>query len=256
MNNFINKLKKDSPKGLLLNLCIMFSITVLLSILFFYVYLPSVTHHKESIIVPNVIGLKQTEIEDYLKERNLRYEFIDTSSYSADYKPYDIIKQNPAPGSKVKKYRKIYLSINSPTPPKIKMPKVTGMSIKSTSLVLQSVGLKIGEIEYVPDKFKNLVLKQLYNGKEIEEGEMIIQGSTVSLVVGDGLGTAEFEIPDLIGMKKEEAELVIKGSDLKLGSVIYLKSYQPKGTILKQKPESKDHAMIHIGEEIDIWIAK
>lgn len=256
ISKYIKNIEKNSFKGVLMTISFILAAALGILILFFYVYLPLTTHHGQSITVPNLIGMEKNELDSCLEKNYLTYVITDTSNYSPDYKPYSILKQNPAPGSKVKKYRKIYISTNSVNPPKITMPNVTGVSIKSASLLLQSVGLKIGEIKYVPDKFKNLVLKQLFEGKEITEGTMITQGSTIYLVVGDGLGTMEFEMPDLIGMKKEEAELVIKGSDLKVGSVIYTKSYLPKGTIIKQKPEGKNKTMIHVGDEVDLWIAK
>ena len=41
------------------------------------------------------------------------------------------------------------------------------------------------------------LLEQLLNGQPVEVGELIPKGSSVDLVVGDGLGRQDFEAPDL-----------------------------------------------------------
>ena len=90
----------------------------------FYLYFPIITNHWETITVPDLKGLNYDEIDDYLTQRNLKYEIIPDSSFTTDYPPLSVIFQNPIEGKKVKEGRKIYLTLNSIKPPKIKMPKL------------------------------------------------------------------------------------------------------------------------------------
>ena len=81
-----------------------------------------------------LIGMELNEIDEFLSDRDLRYEILDDSSYSSEYPPYTILQQNPSENEKVKENRKIYLTLNSSIPPKIKMPKIkTKIETKSKS---------------------------------------------------------------------------------------------------------------------------
>src|SRR5690606_5765046 len=129
---------------------------------FFYLYLPSTTNHGESISVPKITGMQLGDAEAYLEEQNLRY-FINDSSYNSGRKPFEILTQDPAPGSKVKENRKIYVSVNMKNPPMIKMPRLVGGSVKNAELILKSYDLRKGKITPVPDLQLNAVLRQFVN---------------------------------------------------------------------------------------------
>ena len=55
------------------------------SIIFFifYIYFPFKTNHGDTITVPNLIGMELNEIDEFLSDRDLRYESLDDSSYSS-----------------------------------------------------------------------------------------------------------------------------------------------------------------------------
>ena len=130
------------------------------SIIFFifYIYFPFKTNHGDTITVPNLIGMELNEIDEFLTDRDLRYEILNDSSYSSEYPAYTILQQNPSENEKVKENRKIYLTLNSSIPPKIKMPKIINGSVKNAQLILRSYDLKLGDITYVPDMARNAVL--------------------------------------------------------------------------------------------------
>lgn len=220
---------------------------------FFYIFLPSYTNHQETLTVPNLEGIHLDQVDEYLTARNLRYEVTSDSSFSSAHPPHTILKQDPRAGSKVKENRKIYISLNAANPPSVKMPRLQDGSVKNAMMVLESLGLVLGEIEYVPDLAQNAVLEQQFNGKEIPEGTLIPKGSRIDLVVGDGLGNQVLTVPDVVGMDIEDAEVIIKGSGLKIGALINeAGTGQPPGTVLRQTPSAGLN--IRIGEVIDLWI--
>ena len=192
------------------------------SIIFFifYIYFPFKTNHGDTITVPNLIGMELNEIDEFLSDRDLRYEILDDSSYSSEYPPYTILQQNPSENEKVKENRKIYLTLNSSIPPKIKMPKIINGSVKNAQLILRSYDLKLGDITYVPDMARNAVLKIFINGDSISENDLILKGSVIDMEVGNGLGNQVFEAPDLVNLDLEEARFTIIGSGLRLGNII------------------------------------
>ena len=237
----------------------------------FYIYFPIKTNHGDTITVPNLIGMELKDIDEFLSDRDLRYEILDDSSYSSEYPPYSILQQNPSENEKVKENRKIYLTLNSSIPPKIKMPKIINGSVKNAQLILKSYDLKLGEITYVPDMARNAVLKMFIEGDSVSENDLVLKGSIVDLEVGNGLGNQIFDIPDLINLDLEEARFTIIGSGLRLGNIIYQDSgyYNNKildeegneifekvwvnpGKVFRQSPIKS--TKVKIGRRINLWI--
>ena len=253
------------------NLILMIGGVSLIIFFLFYIYFPIKTNHGDTITVPNLIGMELKDIDEFLSDRDLRYEILDDSSYSSEYPPYSIHQQNPSENEKVKENRKIYLTLNSSIPPKIKMPKIINGSVKNAQLILKSYDLKLGEITYVPDMARNAVLKMFIEGDSVSENDLVLKGSIVDLEVGNGLGNQIFETPDLINLDLEEARFTIIGSGLRLGNIIYQDSgyYNNKildeegneifekvwvnpGKVFRQSPIKS--TKVKIGRRINLWI--
>ena len=242
-------------------------------IIVFYAWLPISTNHGETITVPNIQGMTVDELDDFLGKRNLRFEATADSSYSPDHPPLAVLRQVPAPNTKVKENRKIYVTLNAESPPKVRMPKVEDLSLKSAMMVLRSYDLKLGEVRYIPDVFFGVVHEARMNGRTVLEGERIEKGSVIDLVAGDGYGNTVFQAPNLIGLEQEEAEVAIIGSGLKIGKIqatdkslagfgavdslgndkIEYRDIAP-GTVQNQYP--RPEKSVKIGDPIDIWIYK
>jgi beta-lactam-binding protein with PASTA domain len=143
------KISTQSRTDLFIHIGIIVSLLLVLFLGFFFVYLPFTTNHGEAITVPDLKKKNVEELEDFLGDRDLRYEVDCTFVTNAP--PLTIISQYPLPGSKVKEGRKIYVTVVSRTAPLIKMPKLTDMTHRSAQMLLKSVGLEEGNISYVPD---------------------------------------------------------------------------------------------------------
>jgi len=235
----------------------------------FYVFFPLFTHHGESMTVPNLEGFQHEDLEEYLGERDLRFEVEPDSGFSSKYPPLAVLKQFPLPGSKVKENRKIYLTLNAVKPPVVKMPSLKGRSLKNAQLELRSLGLALGDITYKPDFALNTVLEQYYQSKRIREGQDIPKGSEVDFEVGDGLGNQTFQMLDLKELELEEAVFVLRGYGLKLGEVFYkergsiseengeisqIKKSVGAGKIFKQVPMA--NSQTNIGQTVDLWLVQ
>ena len=72
------------------------------------------TRHGEAVEVPNLSGMYVEEAELILKDCGLGYEIID-SVYIRSMRGGESAEQAPAAGTKVKKNRKIYITVNSLT---------------------------------------------------------------------------------------------------------------------------------------------
>jgi eukaryotic-like serine/threonine-protein kinase len=248
--------KNNTLADVFKHIAVIVVIVALMLFFFFFVYLPTTTNHGETIQVPNVKGMKLKEVEAFLEENNLR-GVVGDSSYDLNKEPFEVTLQDPAPGSRVKEGRKIYITYNMKTPPTIKMPKLIDGSVKNAQMVLKSYGLTLGEIREVPDLALNAVLKQLVNGKEIAPGAPVAKGSVVDLVVGNGIGNAEFQIPNVVGMPADEAVTLLVGTGLQLGTTQYIAAPngEADGTVVRQRPAASPGSMIRVGELVDIWVA-
>lgn len=260
------------PRNLLTHIALAIGVLVTLLLGTFYIILPVMTNHGESMTVPNVEGMTIDELEQFLKDRDLRYEVEPDSGYSSKYVPLAVLKQFPLPNAKVKQNRKIYITLNKATPPEVKIPSLHGRSLKNAQLELRSLGLQVGEITYKPDFALNTVLEQFYKGETIEGGQFIPKGSKIDFEVGDGLGSQTFSMIDLSEMGLEEATFVLQGNGLKLGDVYYKESGQVSiatsegeattydtrdaepGTVFKQVPAPK--AKAKIGQSVDLWVVE
>jgi len=265
-------IKTNSPWDLVIHLGLIFFLGSSIVLSIFTNYLPWITSHGETVTVPDITGMNVTEIEQVLGSRDLDFEIKD-STYSKKHKPYTVLAQSPSAGERVKQSRKIYITISPRYAPKIRMPKLMDMPFKDAEMILRNNELELGRIKYVPFFGENVVLKQYYLGKEISPGTMIPKGSKVDLVIGDGLGETEFPVPNVVGLPLDEAELIIKGSELLIGIVTYdYNSREEIGTVLRQTPsiragkvkkgvepfspaDDRPINMIRAGEVVDLWVS-
>jgi eukaryotic-like serine/threonine-protein kinase len=245
--------KSNTLGGLLFHLILASSLIILVCVFYFYVYLPNITNHGESITVPNVEGLSITKVEDFLSDHDLRYE-VNDSSYSADYPPLTVLKQYPAAGSKVKENRKIFVSINRKNPPTVKMPDLIDGSITNAEAVLRGSELKRGRIERVRGPFLNVVKEMQVNGNKVVPGVLVPKGTIIDLVVMDG-GSNKLPAPNVLGFNYEDAKFNILGSNLNVGEIKLLgDTTGVNPVILKQVPTPGE--IIVVGDVVDLWIGK
>ncbi|MFT7032506.1 MAG: beta-lactam-binding protein with PASTA domain [Cyclobacteriaceae bacterium] len=265
LRNVLNVLK---------HLAIITAILVSLILGFFYIYLPTITKHGESISVPELEGKELHELEEFLTSKKLRFEVEPDSGYSAKYPALAILRQDPLPNSKVKENRKIYVTLNAKNPPVVKVPDLHGYSKKHAILQLESLGLYFGKATYIPEPYINTVQKYYYQGKQLKENDEVPKGSKIDFILADGLGNRKFPVPNLVGQDYEDAKVALFGMGLNLGNVFFEKEGKIQeeiidnlgnkemkeidvapGKIFKQKPSTKRDS-IRIGEEMDLWVVK
>ena len=216
------------------------------------------THHGQAIVVPDLAGLTVSEVDDVTSSRNLRFEIVD-SVFSSEMPRGTVLKQNPRASTRVKKNRKIFLTMNAVNPEMVSMPRLEGLSIRQARLALQNAGLILGDIEYRPDYAVNNVLQQLHNDSVINEGTEIRKGEVIGLVLGMGLSNETTRIPDLLGTGLETAREIIADYYLNIGAVTYDESMENAedsalAFIWRQYPEFDEFRRLNMGMEVDIWL--
>lgn len=244
-------------------------------ILFVYSFLPSITDHGQVITVPDLTGMSFDEAERFLYARGMNYIVGDTS-YSRRHKLNVVLSQSPKAGEKVKYGRRIILNVNPKTPPKHKVPNLDGQQIMDAKRILENEGLEVGRVTYKPDFSKDVVLEYYVNGRKMDsatvaKGYLVLVGTKVDLLVADGRGETDFDVPSMIGLSEEEAEEVANAHEISLHKTYDYKSKRPLGTVIWQNPpthigtvrkganagsyDSRERNKIRSGDVIDIRIA-
>jgi len=216
------------------------------------------THHGKTIVVPDLTGLILEEVDDVTSSRRLRFEVVD-SVFSTEMPRGTVIKQNPVAASRVKKNRKIFLTMNAVNPEMVSMPQLIGLSYRQARLALQNAGLVQGNITYRPDFAKNNVLQQMHGDTVINEGTIITKGAVINLVLGMGLSSETTRVPDLVGLGLEEATEIISDYFLNLGAITYDESFEDTedstgAFIWRQYPDYDELKRLNMGMEVDIWL--
>ncbi len=214
------------------------------------------THHGQAYSVPNFKGLTIPEAEQLIKKKDFRCQIID-SIFINDMKRGVIVEQNPPADFRVKTNRTIFFTINAFTTPKVKMPNIVGVSLRQANAILETRGLYVGKLIYAPDFAKNNILKQKYQGHDIQSGTLIEKGAFIDVVLGNGLSSQTTFVPNLMLMNKNKALQEITNSYLNIGAVIYDESITDfkdslNAVVYKQYPAYSKKRYIKLGSFIDI----
>ncbi|NSW94684.1 MAG: penicillin-binding protein, partial [Bacteroidales bacterium] len=188
----------------------------------------------------------------------LKFQIID-SVYTSLVPRGAVAEQNPKPGHRVKKWRNIMLTFNAVNPEMVAMPNLINLPKRQALAVIKSAGLETGSLRYVPDISIDVVIQQLYNGKEIQEGDSLQKGSAIDLVLGKGLSNIRTPVPNLIGMNLETARNTILSASLNLGTFIYDNTIvtsqdSANAFVFKQNPEFRPDNTLQLGSAIYLWL--
>lgn len=234
---------------------------IVLTMIIFFIFVFSLkwcTHHNESKSVPSVVGKSVFEAENVLESAGFTV-IIQDSVYADTSKPLMVVKQVPEADELVKVNRTVFLTINRAVPPTVEMPQLRGASLRSAQMILKNANLKLGAISYKPAFNTDAVLEVVYNGAPIAPGTKIKMGSTISLVLANGIGMTPIVVPNLVGMTFCEAKRVLSDNNLTLGAVVALGiSDSCNAFIYRQDPERFDEdrkpQMIRPGQLMNVWL--
>jgi beta-lactam-binding protein with PASTA domain len=225
-------------------------------------YLSSYTNSGNSSLVdvPNLIGLKSTQLRETLEPLGLELdmEHIDTV-FSDKGAKGTVLLQTPSPTNvtkePVKKGRKISVTLISNQPKLITVPKLINKSRRHAEGVLKIIGLKTN-IKYRPyNDCNDCVIEQMYKGKELKAGDKVAKGETITLILGQKSGE-QVTVIDLDGLTIEEADTRLSNSSLTMVPIFEnckTKKDSASARAYRQSPASGND--VSAGSEITVWFA-
>jgi len=181
INNFF---KKFASWSLWLNLLAMLVVLVLL-VFGLKWWLNVYTHHGESIEVPDLYGMDYREAIDMVEEAGLQIMAND-STYIKELPAGCVVVQSPAKGMAVKEGRTIYVTINSLTIPRVRIPDLVGnCSYREAQARLQQLEFRVMPPKLI-DGEKDWVYGILMDGRHLQSGDMVARESQLTLIIGNG----------------------------------------------------------------------
>ncbi len=179
-------IKEFYRKHTILSTLILMMLTTLVLLIIVVQLTKIITFHGQEYETPNLVGKTPEELSLFLDEENVHHfklEVID-SMFIPDQPKGVVLNQDPAPGSKVKKRRKTYLTTVAVTAPQVEMPNLVDLSLRQAENLLKTNNLQLGQVIYKSSKYNNAVLEQRYKGRIIATSEKVPYMAKITLVVG------------------------------------------------------------------------
>ena len=183
-----HKQEKGHPmRTLVINLAAM-AIVVAVAVFATFRWIDSYTEHGIALAVPDVTGMDQADAMSLLQKHHL----VGVTSDHVFIKGVpegEVTAQRPAAQAKVKRGRKIYLTISSGNHPMIAVPDIAdNSSLRQAESRLRAAGFKLTPNDTIPGDL-DWVYGIRYNGRELQHGERVPEGAELTLVIGGGNDT-------------------------------------------------------------------
>ena len=214
------------------------------------VILPRYIRKGEQIEVPRLIDLSPDQARRALARKGLRMR-LENPRWDTRIVEGNVVFQNPAPGSKVKSGRTVYV-VPSKGTRSFSVPDVVGKKLRQAHLFVQQANLTVAEVIEEPsaEVEEGAVARQ-----EPAPGSQVGAGADVILYVSDGPPGEIIPMIDLVGTPLKDARDKVEAAGLRVGNVRYefTTSYSPN-LVMRQLPEAG--AEIRQGSRVALTISK
>ena len=256
----ITKAASQLKENILIKHIILAGCSLLVVIFLLFTMLKFITRHNQEFEVPSFMNMSVEEAEAVARQYELRLEVTD-SVYINRMAPGAIFRQNPEAASKVKKNRRILLTINANQPKLVKMPELVGYSLRQAQSELVSNQLSLGKLIYVKDIATNNVLGQLYKGRAIAEGEKIPSESVIDLKLGINETDSTTYIPEIRGIPYRLVREKLAENSLNLSKALFDESVTNyadslSAWVYRQVPAPSDSVTVRLGTGVTIYLSK
>lgn len=193
--------------------------------------------------VPNVIGMDRDNGIDVIRSAKLTVGKI--TEEVSDSPPGTVISQSITANTLVPVETPIDLVIAKLEV--VTVPDVIGKRIKDARKTIEETKLKVGEITEKPSaEPEDTVIEQIP-----EAGKEVPIETLINLVIAK---PEIVKVPNVVGMKREEAVEIIERTKLKVGRILEKESGEPPSTVIDQKPDAEEE--VRINTAVDITLSK
>jgi len=206
---------------------------LLLAVLVFagYMFLNSIFNVKV-VKVPNIIGYSEEDARKELEALGLVMDVAEERVFNKDVPEGHVVIQDPKPETQNKVTNPVKVII-SKGPKKVEVPNLVGKNYDEVDIILESYGLKEGEVTQEYSQFPSgVVIRQ-----SINPGLTVDEGTKIDYVISGG--PEKFFMTDFTGTNIEEVKNQLIVLDLILGDVSEEYSDEiPAGSVIRQSPKA------------------
>lgn len=217
-------------------------------VIFDQVLMPLIVHSRQTIRMPNVVGMPQEQAIALLQQYGLKVHEV-RQQYDSTQPAGRIVLQSPYPGATVRQGRRVYLVV-SRGDETTRVPMLVGMSLRDAQLALLREGLQLGQVQAIvcDSAFVRGVIEQFPAA-----GIVVRVGSNVHLTICQDT-VSLVTVPNLVFRSQDDAQRLIEESKLQLGDVIlqHDETFTP-GTVLRQEPAAGSR--VPAQTVIRIWVS-
>ena len=232
-------MSKQSLLTSILRIMLIFTVSVIL-LLAVFIIIFRIAIRGDIVEVPDVIGKSFVDAAQILSKNNLETPKIEGEKYSGSIPKGYIVDQRPTPGSKVKMGRQIKVYLSKGAEAGI-APRLIGKTIPEAEMDLQMRGLELGTIVRVhTDDFPK---DDLIIAHTPPPNAAVQKGTKVNLLLSLGPYYVQLTMPDLSGMRLDDATGFLKSRGLKLGGVEsqFSPGIDEANIIIGQNPQPSEH---------------
>lgn len=203
--------------------------------------------------LPDVVGLTLRQLQE---ENPLDLQFVVLDSV---YHPGEdggvILVQTPKAGTKIKKARKIYLTITATSPENVECPELTSLTLRQAVSALERHNLQVGRISFVESPY-NVVDVYGSGGRQLAKGDKVPMGARIDLTVGLGDKETNSVVPFVIGKTAQQARADIYRASLNVGRE-HFGGVKDKlsAVVVKQEPDYTGVSSYPFGTPVELWYA-
>ncbi len=179
-----NKQPARRLKTLITHLTAMIAVVVIVIFITFR-WINRYTEHGVAIMVPDITGMQQQEALDELAQHHL-VGMVSDHIYIKGVPAGEITAQRPDANAKVKRGRKVYLTVSSGNQPMIAVPDIAdNSSLRQAESRLRAAGFKLAPNDTIVGEL-DWVYGIRYNGRELIGEELVPEGAELTLIIGGG----------------------------------------------------------------------
>jgi serine/threonine-protein kinase len=168
---------------------------------FAYDSIQSQLKDAETVAVPYVVGLQETQAVNLITEKGLvpRVRRISSSDVEEGF----VSAQNPTEGTRVDKETVVLIDVSSGKP-EVTIPSVVGQTVEDAVAELTQAGLDAQVVEVNSDKDEGTVTAQFPTA-----GTVVVEGTQVRINVSRG--PKPLSVPNVIGLPYDQASAELQG---------------------------------------------
>lgn len=178
--------------------------------------------------VSRVLGLPVDEAQRVLSQQGFKIK-LDGEDADPVIPAGHVSWQDPPAETALPRGATVRLTTSS-GPAAVSVPDVIAFELDQARQVVTAAGLKVGDVDTIPSGSEPGIIVST----RPPTGTSRPPGSAIVLVVSRG--PADIRVPDLVGLRQEDARQRLEAAGLRVGAVTRRPDRRPPGSVVQQQP--------------------